>query len=150
MVIKKSFRCSPKKYLESTMIDYPGGTWLVFEVKTHKKVELLCIGYKYNCKNLITFVATQGVGSTLAGKPYQAKYNEIYGNVIIRYIGRPKIVLTYFDNINCVGAHNQCHQGLLGIERCWTTQNRYFRIFTTLIGMEVTDTWYLTEQGSND
>ena len=73
MVIKTAFRCSPKKYLELTMLDYPGGTWLVLKGKTHKNVELLCIGYKYNFKKVLTFVATQGAGSTLAGKPYQEK-----------------------------------------------------------------------------
>ena len=117
MVIKTAFRRSPKKYLESTMLDYPGGTWLVLEGKTHKNVDLLCIGYKYNCKKTLTFVSTRGAGSTLAGKPYQAKYNDIFGNVRIQYVCRLKIFLTYFDNSYCADAYNQCRQGLLGLER---------------------------------
>ena len=76
------------------MLDYPGGTWIVLEGKTQKNLDLLCIGYKYNCKKVLTFVATQGAGLTLAGKPYQANYNDIYGNVRIRYVGRPNIVST--------------------------------------------------------
>lgn len=71
MVIETAFRRSPKKYRESNMLDYPGGTRIVLEGKTHhKNADLLGIGYKYHCTKVLTFVATRGAGSTdfLAGK----------------------------------------------------------------------------------
>ena len=35
--------------------------------------------------------------------------------------------------------HNQMRQGELALEEAWVTQNCWFRLYTTLIGMEVTD-----------
>ena len=35
----------------------------------------------------------------------------------------------------------------LGLEKKWVTQNGYFRLYTTLLGMTVTDTWkYIKKQ----
>ena len=47
MMIKSSHSFSPKKWLESTMLDMTGGTWMVFEGRDEKEdVPLVCIGYK--------------------------------------------------------------------------------------------------------
>ena len=49
MMIKSSHSRTPKKWLESTMLDMPGGTWIVLEGRDEKEhVPLVCIGYKYN------------------------------------------------------------------------------------------------------
>ena len=37
--------------------------------------------------------------------------------------------------------HNQARQFDLGLEKKWVTHNGYFRLYTTLLGMTVTDTW---------
>lgn len=39
--------------------------------------------------------------------------------------------------------HNQARQYELGLEKNWITHNCYMRLVTTLIGLAVTDTWYL-------
>ena len=45
--IKTAHSRIPKKFLEETMKDFPGGTWIVMEGRAEKEdVPLVCIGYK--------------------------------------------------------------------------------------------------------
>jgi hypothetical protein len=37
--------------------------------------------------------------------------------------------------------HNQARQSCLALEKAWITKDRYFRLFTTIIGVCVTDAW---------
>ena len=49
MMVKTGYSRSPKKFLEETMKDFPGGTRITKKGKPKKEeVELVCIGYKYN------------------------------------------------------------------------------------------------------
>ena len=34
----------------------------------------------------------------------------------------------------------------LALEECWVTNNGWFRLFTTFVGMTVTDCWFLRER----
>ena len=56
----------PKSYLESEMKDWPPGTHMVLETTSRGKVYYV-IGYKYNMKKVICFIATEGAGHTLPG-----------------------------------------------------------------------------------
>ena len=58
MMVKTAYSRSPKKFLEETMKDFPGGTWITMEV--------------------LTFVMTKGAGLTRPGEPYQARYPDKY------------------------------------------------------------------------
>jgi len=79
MMVKTAYSRSPKKFLEETMKDFPGGTWITMEGKPEKEeVESVCVGYKYNKKKVLTFVMTKGAGSTRPGEPYQARYPDKY------------------------------------------------------------------------
>ena len=51
------------------------------------------------------------------------------------------ILSTYFKYSNQVDLHNQARQYDLALEKKWVTQDAYFRLYTTLIGMTVTDSW---------
>ena len=42
--------------------------------------------------------------------------------------------------------HNQARQFDLALEKKWITQNGHFRLYTTLLGMTVTDTWKLLKK----
>lgn len=53
------------------------------------------------------------------------------------------MVSTYFKYSNCVDLHNQARQFDLALEKKWVTHTGYFRLYTTLIGMVVTDIWKL-------
>ena len=150
-VIKTAHSRSPKFWLEDKMKDMPGGTWIVLEGKPEKEgIDLICIGYKYNKKKVLTFVMTRGAGSIKAGEPYQARFPDKYGNVCVRHVMRPAILSQYFKFSNCVDLHNQSRQFDLALEEKWVTQNPYFRLYTTMIGMTVVDAWKIDRLVSTD
>jgi len=69
------------------MKDYPGGTWITLEAKSVKEnVPLICIGYKYNNKKVLTFVMTKGAGKRTGGEPYEAHFPDKYGNVCVQLV----------------------------------------------------------------
>ena len=41
----------------------------------------------------------------------------------------------YFEGNNVIDVHNQNRQGTLALEKKWNTQDCWFRLFTTLVGM---------------
>jgi hypothetical protein len=139
-VIKTAHSRSPKKFLDKQMKDMPGGTWIVLETTTDEE-RLFCVGYKYNKKNVLIFMCSRGAGSTEPGVPYEARFPDKYGNVCTRHVARPQVISTYFKYSNCVDLHNQVRQHSLALEKKWITQDCYFRLYTTHIGMNLTDTW---------
>jgi hypothetical protein len=42
---------------------------------------------------------------------------------------------------NVIDKHNQAHQFELHLEKCWVTLDPYFRLHTTILGMNVADCW---------
>ena len=140
-IIKTGSSRVPKKFLEDKMKDYPGGTWITLEGQTENGVDLICIGYKYNKKKVLVFLTTRGAGATLDGDPYEARFPDRYGNVCTRDIARPEVISTYFKYCNVVDLHNQARQCDLALEKKWVTQDGYFRLYTTMIGMNVVDCW---------
>ena len=54
------------------MKDWPGGSYLVLKStpKFPGEIPLLAIGYKYNSRTVLGFIATEGAGSTKPGDPY--------------------------------------------------------------------------------
>ena len=93
MAVKTAHARFPKTYLENKMENFSGGAWIVMEGKTEQeRVDLLAIGYKYNKKKVLSFIATKGAGSTLEGKPYVARFPDCFGNVCTRNVARPAIL----------------------------------------------------------
>ena len=114
---------TPKKILEETMKDFPGGTWIVME--GHAEIEdvlLVCIGYKYNLKKVLLCLSTKGVGSTQPGEPYLAKLPDEFGNVCARDVARPVIISNYFNKSNMVDLHNQARQAELALKKMGNTK----------------------------
>ena len=58
--------------LEKLMKDWPGGSYLVLKSTPRFPGEspLLAIGYKYNSRKVLVFIATEGAGSTEPGDIY--------------------------------------------------------------------------------
>ena len=145
-MVKTAHARSPKKFLDEKMKDMPGGTWITLEGHAEKEaVDLICIGYKYNKRVVMTFVLTKGAGATTKGKPYEARVPDKFGNVCVRLVARPDIISNYFKYCNVVDLHNQARQHDLALEKKWVTQNGYFRLYTTILGMNVVDTWKLCQ-----
>ena len=79
--------------LENLKKYWPGGSYLV--MKSNPIVPggrpLLAIGYKYNYRKVLGFIATEGAGSTALDDPYLSRFPDIYSNVSVR-----PIVCTHF------------------------------------------------------
>jgi hypothetical protein len=89
------------------------------------------------------FLLTKGVGSAINSEPYEMKFTDSYGNIVICFVDRPEVMSTFFMTSNSIDTHNQLHQDLLQLEKKWLTKNPYFRLATTLLGINVTDTFLL-------
>ena len=139
-LIKTAHSLFPLKWLQETMNNFPGGTHLVMESEKNGK-KIYAIGYKYSSRKVLCFVASEGCGSTLPGKPYEARWTDRHGNVHSRLVPRPEIISTFFEHNNKIDMHNQARQADLQLEKDWKTHNPYFRLITTLLGMVVTDCW---------
>ena len=148
--LKANHSCFPKVEIEEAMEDFPSGSHLVFECKSPAQVDLVAIGYKYNARKVLCFVATKNAGSTRPGRPYVAKFPDEYGNVARRMVPRPQIISTYFDNSDKVDAHNHARQYQLALEKRWVTRCAWFRINTTFIGITLTDAWKCAKYQSNN
>jgi hypothetical protein len=88
---------------------------------------------------------TANAGSTKPGEPYEMKYTDSFGNVCTCKVERPDVLSKFFKDSNKLDAHNHARQDCLGLEKDWVTQDCYFRLVTTLIGINVVDTWKLAE-----
>ena len=89
-------------------------------------------------------------GKTTAGDPYEAKFPDKFGNVCVREVARPDILSKYFKYSNSIDVHNQSRQYDLSLEKKWVTQDPYFRLYTTSIGMLVTDMWRIYREHIQD
>jgi hypothetical protein len=123
------------------MKTWPGRMSLVMEATTSKGVKLIAVGYKYNSSKVLCFVATKNAGSTLPGEPYRARFIDDFQNLLSRPVDRPQIISKYFLRSNGIDKHNQACQFELRLEKHWRTQNAWFRLVTTMIGICVTDCW---------
>ena len=140
-VVKTNSSGYPKAFLEDKMKDYPAGSHLILETTTKEEIDLLAIGYKYNRKKVMFFIATNGSGHTEEGIPYEARWKDKNNNTRVRKVFRPEIVAKYFTKSNSIDVHNQSRQFDLRLEKCWLTHCGFFRIITTIFGICVTDCW---------
>ena len=152
--VKTSSKLFPKAELEDRMKLYPSGASLIMECDVpgtgNEGIKLLAIGYKYNKKKVLLFIATKNAGSTQPGDPYIARYNDKLRNVRQREVERPAIISEYFKHSMAVDAHNQARQGILKLEKRWVVQSCWMRLNTTLLGMIVTDAWKAYRCGTSD
>jgi hypothetical protein len=140
--IKNSFAGFPKDALEEQLRGMPGGSHLEMRT-TVDGVNLIAIGSKYNSKKTQFHVATEGAGSTKAGKPYVSKYHDELGNVLTREVARPAVVSRYFCKFNKVDIHDHLRQHELALEEKWVGKDEKagkFRMWSTIRGVSAIDT----------
>jgi len=142
--IKTGHAFYPKKFIEDTLKDAPGGVWIVLE-SIHEGIPLIAIGYRYSTRTTLFFVATKNAGSTKKGSPYEMKVTDDYGNVHVRDVDRPDIISNFFQSSNTIDRHNQARQFELALEKRWLTKDCFFRLFTTIIGFNVVDCYRLAD-----
>ena len=101
---------------------------------------LLAIGYKYNSRKVLGFIATEGAGITEPGDPYLSCFPDIYSNVSVCPVVRPHLLGRCFNACNSIDNHNRMRQSDILLEKYWVTQRGYFRLATTVaLGMGITD-----------
>ena len=144
--VKTSHKQFPKTYLENTMKTWPPGSHLVMQTELKGK-SYYAIGYKYNMKKVLSFIATEGAGHTKPGEPYEAKWLDDNGRACSRKVPRPHILSEYFSHSNQIDKHNHARQSQLGIEKYVVVECGYFRLFCTYLGITVTDAWKLYRAG---
>ncbi len=137
--IKGSHALFPKEALEDALRGAPGGSHLEMQaiINGHNYI---AVGYKYNSKKTLFFLAPEGAGGTVDGEPYVTKWPDEHGNVMTRNVLRNLLVSRYFILFNKVDKHNQLRQHELGLEKKWLIDDGWFRLFCTLIGITVIDT----------
>ena len=147
--LKNNSRGYPKKAITEFLQDEPGGASIVLKATDpDTEVGLVVVGYKYNSKAILFFIASEGAGTTRNGAPYRMKFPDRHGNIVVRDIPRPSLISRYFEQSNCVDVHNQLRQYALRLEKNWVTSDPYFRLHTTLTGINVVDTFRLCQHHS--
>ena len=141
--VKQYHNLFPKEFIEDALKDAPGGVHIVLKGKTRDEVSLVAIGYRYSRKTVLHFILTENAGDSGPGDPYEMKYTDTYGNICTRYVDRPEVISKFFASSNVIDTHNQLRQDLLQLEKKWLTKNPFFRLATTLTGINVTDTYLL-------
>ena len=73
------------------------------------------------------------------------------GNARQRHVERPECCSTYFKYSNVIDVLNQQRQMELRLEKFWVTNDGYFRLFTTVLGIGIVDVWngYRHHLGTN-
>ena len=102
-------------------------------------VKVMAIGYKYNSKKVLHFVAPEGAGSCEPGFEYQTKFTDAAGNVCTRGVIRPAVISRYYGLSPKCDNHNQGRQHELRLEEIWVTTDCWFRLACTIIGITTYD-----------
>jgi hypothetical protein len=130
--VKTNSGLYPKTFIEEALEDAPGVVWIVLKCH-YLEVPLIAIGYRYNSKTVLCFVASKISGSTRPGEPYQMKFNDDFVNIVHHDVERPEIISEFFRCSNTIDKHNQARQSELALEKRWLTQCPFFRLLTSLI-----------------
>ena len=139
--VKKAHKRFPKEWLNTAMDEMAAGTWLVLRATTTKGVNLIAMGYKYCKSKVLHFIMTEGCGSTEPGQPYIAKFRNRDGKLVKKHIARPKVLVQFFSVANVIDVHNHIRQGTLHLQKWRRTEDCWFRLFTSIIGIILTDCW---------
>ena len=126
-VVKTNSGKYPKQFLQETMKDWPGGSYLNLRT-TIDGVSVMATGYKYCNKKVLMFVWTEGAGHTEPGSPYLATWTDQNMNRCVRPIPRPSVISFYFERCNGIDVHNMMRQKELRLEKLWVTTDVFFRI----------------------
>jgi len=140
--VKQNNALFPKTFVDQMLGDAPGGV-AVFLKGSLDGVNLICTGYRYSRKTILYFVMSENAGTTTLGEPYEMKYTDTHGNILVRHVDRPDFISRYFRQSNIIDSHNQVRQAELSLEKKWHTRDPYFRLTTTLISITVTDSYRL-------
>ena len=139
-VIKTNSNRFPKKFIEEKMKNWPPGSHLLLESNIEFK-KVFALGYKYSKRKVLVFIFNKGASHTEPGAPYEAIWRNNDNSYTNSHVPRPQCCSDYFKISNKVDRHNHIRQSELALEKVWITQCVFFRILTTIIGINMTDAW---------
>lgn len=135
-IVKTAHADFPKDYLTKRMKGRGAGSHCIMTATIDGDI-YYAVGYRHTrCKTILMITNR---GNPIAWKPYIQKWHDEFGNPCMRSITRYRLVHEYFYYCNVIDSHNQLRQAELALEERWVTQDGFFRIFTTLVAMTVTD-----------
>ena len=65
-------------------------------------ITLMAIGYGYNYRKVLEFIATEASGSTEPGDPYLSSFPDIYSNVSVLIFGFTHLLGRNFNAYNAI------------------------------------------------
>ena len=68
------------------------------------------------------------------------QFTDEFGNVCVRFVHRPEVILEFFNDSNVIDSFNHLRQSKLAMDKKWPTYNIYFRLQTTMEAIGVTQT----------
>ena len=106
----------------------------------------------WKAKKLITTIST--IGNTLPGDNQvlqrhkrvlvNADGEEFYETErYTKTLPRPKVIQNLFSNFSLIDIHDHYRQGILHLEASWHTKKYWHRMFSTLLGMIFTNSYFL-------
>jgi len=126
--LKTAHSRSPKEWLDETMTDFSGGTWLILEGKTEELGQIVvCIGYKLKKSTNICF--NKRSGSSEAGNSYKVRFPDKYSILCVRHVACTEVISNYCKYSNKGDVHNQVWQFDIALEKKWVTPFPYFRLY---------------------
>jgi len=147
--VKTAHKKFPKEAILKILKDAPSGNWALAEGVVDG-VSIVCAGYKYNNKKVLYFCWPKGAAACVTGQPYIATFVDHAGNRAERPVDRLSVFSRYFSYSNVVDVHNQLRQHELDLEYTWVTQNCWFRLFNTILGMTVTDAYLVLKSSVHE
>eukprot|EP00873_Tetraselmis_striata_P019891 jgi/Tetstr1/440155/TSEL_028512.t2 len=143
-VVKTGHGLFPKAFLKSHLASAPAGSMVALSAIVDG-VDLMAVGYKYNMRKVLFFVATAGAGALEDGNPYIQRWADDFGNTVTRSIPRLSVLSNYFERSPGVDNHNQSRRHDLALEEARNAHDCWFRLATTLCGIVTTDCWKITK-----
>ena len=143
-VVKQYDANYPKQAILDILRGKPAGTKIVLTA-TVKGIKLVAIGYNQNKSDTVCLLMTEGAGSTIDDecRPRGQKFIDKFRNVCVRKFARPKVVNEYYYYCGIIDDHNRRRQGYLRLEQKWVSHSGFGRIFTTIVGLNIVDTYLL-------
>ena len=91
------------------MKDWPVGSYLVMKItpRVPDGIPIKEIGYWYNSRKVLGFIATDGAGITDPCDTYLSRLPDIYSNVDVRPVVHPHLLGRYLNPCNAIDNHNR-------------------------------------------
>eukprot|EP00873_Tetraselmis_striata_P006477 jgi/Tetstr1/426741/TSEL_001678.t1 len=104
-VVKSGHGMFPNAFLKSHLTSAPAGSRVALSAIVDG-LDLMALGYKYNMRKVLFFVATAGAGALEDGNPFIQRWADDFGNTVTRSIPRPSVLSNYFERSPRVDNHN--------------------------------------------